>query len=234
MIAIILFFINGTTGRTFDETAPPFKAPVTDPPAAFPIPSATTVPELSDPNAPTLSPSSISSSEFDVQTDKPPAQLPTCFYVDSHVCNTDPRPIVQNVSTNCPECFAYSIDSMVCCNVTNIENALGCMINNGKDSSRWINLHIRNATLENLDISLSHLKNLHSLSITDGNIKHIVNRFSRSSKERCLNVSSNNVLTIDARPFTYLSHLEVLDMSHNNLTTMPPLSSTRKMSLHIR
>lgn len=227
----ISILTNGTTGRTFDEIVPPFKAPIEHPPPLSLLPPIAIPAEANESNnAPTLPPS-ISLSDFDGLTDKP--LLPICFYVDQNVC-TDPRPIVHNLTTSCQECFAYNIDSMVCCNVTNIENALGCMNNNGQDSSRFINLHIRNATLESLDISLGHLKNLHSLSITDGNIPHIVNRFSRSSKERCFNVSSNNVLNIDARPFIYLPHLEVLDMSNNNLTTLPSLSSTRKLSLHIK
>lgn len=227
MLALILL-TNRTTGRTFDDASPSFQAPTTHPSHSVPHPPET-VPEATDSNVATLSPQASSSDPNVPHPDKP-----TCFYVDKKVC-TDPRPIVHNVSTNCAECFAYNIDSIVCCNVTNIEHALGCMLNNGKDSSHhWVNLHIRNATLEHFDISHGHLKNLHSLSITDGNIPHIINQFSRFSKERCFNVSNNNLLTIDPRPFTYLSHLEVLDMSYNNLTTMPPLSSTRKMSLHIR
>lgn len=109
------------------------------------------------------------------------------------------------------------------------------MMNTNKDNSSWINLHIRNAALESLNLSISYLKQLHSLAITDGNITQIVSQFSKFPKHHCINVSNNHVHTIETRPFfTHLTSLQVLDLSHNNLTAIPTLFNQRNISLDIR
>jgi Leucine-rich repeat (LRR) protein len=96
------------------------------------------------------------------------------------------------------------------------------------NSSHWLNIHIHNATLETLDVSKNHWKRLQSLAVTDGFIKGIVNEFTRFSEPKCLNFSNNNISDINVRAFTHLVQLQMLDISSNNLSTIPNVSGKNK------
>lgn len=159
-------------------------------------------------------------------------QTNPCFYAEQDLCYL-PRD-----NDACRDCIPHPIvpNSLVCCNVTDIERSLSCVPNPSADNSTyWINLHIRNATLEELDISNKYWKRLDSLIITDGHINRITNEFTKFSSPQCINISNNNLEVIHPRAFKDLVRLQVLDISHNNLSTIPNLNSIpTNLSLDIR
>lgn len=155
-----------------------------------------------------------------------------CFYADIELCQ-----VARNITDGCKECFPHPsiANSLVCCNVTDIERAISCVpIQSTSNSSYWVNLHIRNATVEKLDFSQNYWKQLESLAVTDGHINEIINDFAKFSQPQCINLSNNNISIIPPRVFKELTRLQVLDISRNNLTTIPNLNSIRtNLSLNI-
>lgn len=158
-----------------------------------------------------------------------------CFYATEELC-TLPRE-----NDSCNECIPDPIvpNSLVCCNVTDIEKSISCVpypssMDNSSDSY-WINLHIRNATLDELDIPHKYWKRLDSLVITDGHINRITKELPKFSSVQCINISNNHLVNINLRAFKDLVRLQVLDISNNNLTSMPTLNSIpTNLSLDIR
>ncbi|XP_055641982.1 protein halfway isoform X2 [Toxorhynchites rutilus septentrionalis] len=127
--------------------------------------------------------------------------------------------------------------ALFCCNVTDIKKAIGCAPNapaDGNGGSAWKYIHMRNVTVRELELNVSnrYTRMLLSLSITDGAIQKISSSFARFSSPVCLNVSNNNISEIEPRAFRELRQLTTLDISHNNLTTIP--SKIWKLRLDIR
>ncbi len=148
-----------------------------------------------------------------------------CFYATEDLCNL-PRE-----NDSCNECIPHPTDpnSLVCCDVTDIEKSISCVpypatADNSSDSF-WINLHIRNATIDELDIPHKYWKRLDSLVITDGHINRITKEFPKFSSVQCINISNNHLVNINSRAFKDLVRLQVLDISMNNLSSMPTLNS---------
>lgn len=167
-------------------------------------------------------------------TTQPTAEVSSnpCFYADPDLCTT-PRE-----HDDCQECIPHPDipNSLVCCNVTDIERAISCVPNPTTDnSSYWVNLHIRNATVDELDIPHKYWKRLDSLIVTDGHINKIIKKFTKFAAPQCINISNNNLLGIHPRVFKDLTSLQVLDISYNNLSTIPNLNSIpTNLSLDIR
>lgn len=161
-----------------------------------------------------------------------PENESACFYADAELC------LLPNENDNCKECMPHPTvkNSLVCCNVTDIEKALSCLPNPSADnSSYWENIHIRNATLEELDISHKFWKRLNTFAVTDGQIKRVVKEFAKFSSPTCVNMSSNNLLTVTPRAFKDLPQLQILDISNNNLTALPNLNGiSTNLTLDIR
>lgn len=125
------------------------------------------------------------------------------------------------------ECFTNQ-DSIVCCNVTDINKAISCVEN----TSSYLNIHIINAQQKEINVGqLNILKQVDSLIITDGNISKISGQFSRFSQFKCLNFSNNNITEISERALLNLNQLQVLDLSFNNLTKLPTPPLTSKVDV---
>ncbi|XP_058444849.1 protein halfway [Malaya genurostris] len=125
--------------------------------------------------------------------------------------------------------------ALFCCNVTDINKAIGCAPSAPDGSGNtWKYIHLRNVTVRELVLNVSnrYIKTLLSLSITDGRIQKISSSFARFSSPICLNVSNNNISDIEPRAFRELRHLTTLDISHNNLSTIP--STIGNLRLDIR
>lgn len=158
-----------------------------------------------------------------------------CFYATEDLCS------IPRENDSCNECIPHPTisNSLVCCNVTDIEKSISCVpypstMDNSSDSY-WVNLHIRNATIDELDIPAKYLKKLDSLVITDGHINRITKEFSKFSSIQCINISNNHLVNINLRAFKDLVRLQVLDISNNNLSSMPTLNSIpTNLSLDIR
>lgn len=148
-----------------------------------------------------------------------------CFYASEELCSL-PRE-----NDSCNECIPHPTvpNSLVCCNVTDIEKSISCVpypssVDNSSDSY-WINLHIRNATIDELDIPHKYWKRLDSLAITDGQINRITKEMPKFSSVQCINISNNQIVNINLRAFKDLVRLQVLDISKNNLSSLPTLNS---------
>lgn len=85
-------------------------------------------------------------------------------------------------------------------------------------------IHIRNATLEALNVSEVKWRRLKSLAITDGKINRIKGQFLMMTPTHCLNLSNNALTEIENNSFTRLSQLTSLDLSYNNMTHLPALN----------
>ncbi|XP_053609893.1 protein halfway isoform X2 [Plodia interpunctella] len=174
--------------------------------------------------------------------EQPPASTPRPEppnqYLNHGKCFHMPR-------EKCPEpgtCTRVSSTSVFCCDLDSakLKEDLISTVN-----QNTTNLHILNATIDELDISQAVFRRLTSMALTDGNIGKIVDmeeeeylwpwgnyesQFPKYSALACLNISNNN-LTSDKlpsssnnshqRPFAYLFNLTVLDASANNLTKFP-------------
>lgn len=155
----------------------------------------------------------------------------TCFYAEPELCHKF------NENEPCKECMPHPIysTSLVCCNITDFERSLSCIQNSsGDNGTLWTNIHIRNATIDELDISHKFWKRLDSIAITDGQVNRIIKEFPKFSTPKCLNVSNNNLLVIPARALKELTRLQALDLSHNNLTAMPNLNTHSNLALDVR
>uniref|UniRef100_A0A182N060 LRRNT domain-containing protein n=1 Tax=Anopheles dirus TaxID=7168 RepID=A0A182N060_9DIPT len=159
----------------------------------------------------------------------PPLAPPSieCYHAQPELC-------VERRTGDC-EC---SVDPLVpaalyCCNVTDINKAIGC-VTNAPETASWKYLHMRNVTVRELALNVSnrYIKTLLSLAITDGTIHRISTSFARFSSPVCLNVSNNNISEIEPRAFRELRNLTMLDLSYNNLSTIP--STNGKFRLDIR
>ncbi|XP_057321539.1 protein halfway-like [Microplitis mediator] len=91
-------------------------------------------------------------------------------------------------------------------------------------SSNIYDLHIRNATIDILDVSEVKWKNLKSLSITDGQINRVEGQFLNDTKISCLNLSNNALTDIENNFMSQLNYLKHLDLSYNNITHLPALN----------
>lgn len=180
---------------------------------------------------------STTNSTTQIEATSLPSPLPSpittsfpCFYAEEELC------LQPNETNSCRECAPHPTrpNSLVCCNVTDIEKSISC-VQNMDDSSVWQNLHMRNVTVDELDISNKFWKRLESLVITDGHINKITKEFSKFSSPKCINISNNNLLVINQRAFKDLTPLQLIDLSHNKLSTIPNLNSIQgNLSIDIR
>ncbi|XP_017062926.1 protein halfway [Drosophila eugracilis] len=119
-------------------------------------------------------------------------------------------------------------NSWYCCNISQLT-----MISSCSNTSKWINLHVRNMTMEDMDLSNPIFRSLQSLAVTDGNITRLVNAFPRLSALKCLNISNNNISEIHSRAVKDVPHLEFFGMSNNNLSLVPHRNQNKNITLDI-
>ena len=90
-------------------------------------------------------------------------------------------------------------------------------------------LHIRNITIDELNLNIILLPKLESIAITDSRVDRVVNQnVTKLTNLQCLNLSNNNINDVDNRLIEDLPRLEQLDLSFNNLTNLsvvPPTNS---------
>lgn len=153
---------------------------------------------------------------------------PPCFHSDIDLCfnktSSETKP-----SCDCEQ-HPLVESALVCCNVTDINRAISCVGN----TSAYLKIHIINANLKDLNIGQmnSYVKQVHSLVITDGNIKTVSGQFSRFSSIKCLNFSNNNITEFNnERTFLHLHQLQILDLSANSLIKLPSPPTTAKVDI---
>ncbi|XP_050099299.1 protein halfway [Anopheles aquasalis] len=154
--------------------------------------------------------------------------LPTieCYHALPSLCNERRSDCECNIDPAVP-------GALYCCNVTDINKAIAC-VTNAPETATWKYLHMRNVTVRELALNVSnrYLRMLHSLAITDGTIQRISTSFARFSSPVCVNFSNNNISELEPRAFRELRELTMLDLSFNNLSTIPPTNG--KFRLDIR
>lgn len=94
-------------------------------------------------------------------------------------------------------------------------------------------LHLRNVTVKSFDIGWLNRWRVSSLAITDGQINRIQGQFPKSVKSPCLNFSSNGILAFDNMSLKHVQNLSIIDLSHNNLSHIPPLKLKINLTLDI-
>lgn len=154
--------------------------------------------------------------KLDEATTKKIVSAPTdsygCFSIPLEYCLED-----KNSMQECNPHPDYYTDTLICCNVTDLDKALQNFKNR-----MWTNIHIHNLTAQKLDLNTPLFKQAQSVAVTNGNIKKIVNAFSRMSYPKCLNFSNNSIFEIENQSaFSQSRGLRMLDLSYNNLTKLP-------------
>ncbi|XP_032457520.1 protein halfway isoform X7 [Nasonia vitripennis] len=143
-----------------------------------------------------------------------------CFYRLPSECpppgaNPCRRITLSNISTE--------HDAIFCCNLislTEFEFALSRA--NFPDNVSYI--HIRNATLDFINVTEVRWRMLKSLAVTDGKIHRIRGQFLMMTPILCLNFSNNALLEMENNSLSRLTQLTTLDLSYNNLTHLPALN----------
>ncbi|XP_055684649.1 protein halfway [Lutzomyia longipalpis] len=159
-----------------------------------------------------------------------PPQNGPCFYAEPELCQS---PLIDDPKLQVPNCecrlHPTIPQSLICCNVTSLTNITSCQ--EPDPSEHWKNIHVRNASLDELDISNGFWKLFESISITDGTLKRITREFTRFSATKCFNVSNNTIMEIQPRVFRNLMQLQVLDISFNNLSTIPNINKLTNLTM---
>ncbi|XP_049873712.1 protein halfway isoform X2 [Pectinophora gossypiella] len=162
-------------------------------------------------------------------TEKPEPEVPSlkdgrCFHMPRSQC-----------PTNGTACKKIGQVSVFCCNVDSFRLKEGLTMTMNQNVT---NLHVLNASIEELNVSTAQYRRLVSMALTDGNIGKIVGQFPKHSSIACLNISHNNLTSAklepsNQRPFAYLFNLTMLDASANNLTEFPLslVQSNRKITV---
>lgn len=71
------------------------------------------------------------------------------------------------------------------------------------------------------------------MSVTDGHINKVVGEFGKHAKVSCLNMSSNDIKSFEDRSLVNLYNLTLLDLSNNNLSTVPSFRKEGNLTLDI-
>ncbi|KAJ8952012.1 hypothetical protein NQ318_023452 [Aromia moschata] len=137
-----------------------------------------------------------------------------CFHQPADAC---PAPESTCRCRQLPNCKRAA----VCCNVNKftLTEGLGC--GNISADGQVEALHIRNATLDMLNLTQPVWRRLRYMTITDGQINSVVGEFAKHTIVSCLNLSSNRIQTFEQRSLVNLFNLSLLDLSHNNLSDVP-------------
>lgn len=157
-----------------------------------------------------------------------------CMQAESDICLIPHNTTNTGFPSPC-ECFPHPKISnfLICCNITDIEKVTSCASKPEPNSSvtHWTSIFIHNLTVDEIIVSNSFWKTFESIGITDGNIKKISDNFTKFTKIKCLNISNNNIGEINSpRAFLFLSNLQVLDLSYNNLSTMPNMANIENIN----
>lgn len=162
-----------------------------------------------------------------------------CFHVPEEFCElknftAELAPERDGRTPLCPcKKHPFVTNSIICCNLTSIDQAKQCL--DLKEMGHNIHLHIRNATMKELNLNNSWWRNFDRISITDGSVSKLTKSLPRNENSlKCLNVSNNHLTSIDPRIFSTLTKLTVFDVSQNNLTQLPNLKHVHNLTLNIR
>ncbi|KAJ8972778.1 hypothetical protein NQ317_011630 [Molorchus minor] len=137
-----------------------------------------------------------------------------CFHQPAEAC---PSPESMCRCRQLPNCKRAA----VCCDVNKftLTEGLGC--GNINADGQVEALHIRNATLDALNLTQPVWRRLRYMTITNGQINSVVGEFAKHTIVSCLNLSSNGIRKFEQRSLVNLFNLSYLDLSYNNLSEVP-------------
>ncbi|KAJ8931229.1 hypothetical protein NQ314_015890 [Rhamnusium bicolor] len=149
-----------------------------------------------------------------------------CFHQPADAC---PSPESMCRCRQLPNCKRAA----VCCDVNKftLTEGLGC--GNISADGQVEALHIRNATLDVLNLTQPVWRRLRFMTITDGQINSVVGEFAKHTIVSCLNISSNGIRKFEQRSLVNLFNLSFLDLSHNNLSDVPRFKKEGTVTLDI-
>lgn len=224
--------ITSSTSTTVPSTTTTTSTTSTEP-STTPSTSTSTTTTTTTTESTTTSTTTTSTSTTTVPTTTttliPPTNELGCYNAAPELCH--------NRTSEC-ECSPDPVipGAMYCCNVTDINKAIACASNGGgsETGTSWRYIHMRNVTVRELVLNVSnrYIKTLLSVSFTDGSIQKISTSFTRFSSPVCFNISNNNISEIEPRALKELRNLKSLDISHNNLSTIPSMGAN--LTLDIR
>ncbi|XP_060534990.1 protein halfway [Cylas formicarius] len=154
-----------------------------------------------------------------------------------HICFHQPQEACPPLNHTCrcqqlPNCRRAAI----CCNVNKFTLNEGLACGNIGSDGQVEALHIRNATLEVLNLSQPvwrRLKRLRYMTISDGQIGEVAGEFARHASVSCLNLSSNSISKFEERSLVNLYNLSFLDLSNNNLSAIPRFRMEGNVTLDV-
>lgn len=88
-------------------------------------------------------------------------------------------------------------------------------------------------TVQAFDLTWLNRWRVSSLALTDGQISEVIGHFPRHVKSKCLNFSSNGILQFYNTSLKNVPTMKVLDLSHNNLSHIPPIKVGINLTLDI-
>ncbi|XP_023311646.1 protein halfway [Anoplophora glabripennis] len=165
--------------------------------------------------------------------------IPTWCLLAEHDSTSEHRCFHQPASECRPNdlCRCHQLKDIkraaVCCDVNKFTLTEGLACANITVDGQVEALHIRNATLDVLNVTQPVWKRLKYMTITDGQINSLVGEFAKLSSVSCLNLSSNGIKNFAQRSLVNLFNLSFLDLSHNNLTSVPRFKKEGSVILDI-
>lgn len=164
----------------------------------------------------------------------------SCFHVDEEFCdlNNFTSSDHSERKSNCPcKPHPHIQHAIICCNVTNFQVMPKCYKQAyGMNPGTVYQIHIRNATTRELNLSSGWWKHFDRISVTDGAIHRVRGSLAPVTGLSCVNVSNNNISEIDPKAFRTVdvATFAVLDLSQNNLTQIPNLQQFPNVTVNIR
>lgn len=126
--------------------------------------------------------------------------------------------------------------AVVCCNVDSyrLNEGLACAnVTTLTAHGEVIAIHIRNATLDILNVTRPEWRRLDYFSVTDGHIGAVSGEFGKHARVSCLNFSGNGIKHFENRSLVNLFNLKMLDLSRNNLSDVPRFKKEGLVKLDI-
>lgn len=129
-------------------------------------------------------------------------------------------------------CTLVEDNAILCCHMRSdfsLKEAIAVATSKGRKIN---SLHLYNLTFGELDASITKRFNFDTITVTNGSLKLISGEFLNITK--CLNFSGNAISVIKAQALASLDHLQTLDLSRNNITTLPNIvKSVYNLSLDL-
>ncbi|XP_047001273.1 protein halfway [Schistocerca americana] len=146
-------------------------------------------------------------------------EVESCLHVNTTLC-----------VENC--CALTNYTTLLCCHLDSDFHLKEAVAQIAPKNANIRSLYVYNASYDTVDVSITKIFNFDVLSITGGKLKRISGELHNTTV--CLNFSGNSISEIDDNTFASLNQVKILDLSRNNLSSLPKsLMSIRNLTLDI-